>query len=67
MSLAGKLNEEVFKGQDCYSRIWGTPATATPSAGSHSAVPAGGLVYDGSNDKWYICTVAGTTFVKIYG
>ena len=65
MGLRQKLNDNVFKGNDCYNMIWGSTTTAVPSAGSHANVPAGGLVYDSTNDNWYICTAAGATFVKI--
>lgn len=65
MGLRTVLDNKVFKGQDCYSRIHSDIAAAAPSAGSYANCPAGTLVYDGTNDDWYITTVANTTWVKI--
>lgn len=67
MSLAGKCNQQVFGGKDAYSLISGKIASAAPSAGSYPTCARGTMIYDGTNDDWYICTVANTTWVKIYG
>ena len=66
MSLKRRLAEKVFNGsKDIYQCIDRQTLVAAPSAGSCPYHPVGTLVLDATNNNWYICTVANTTWVKI--
>ena len=65
MSLVGHLKDKVFAGRDINQQINGNIAVAAPSAGSYATCGVGELIWDGTNDNWYICTVADTTWVLI--
>jgi len=68
MSLYSKFRDEVMAGNaNIRQRINGKVATAAPSAGSYPYAKKGELIYDQTNDDWYITTVTSTTWVKIYG
>ena len=69
MSLYTHLRDNAFGGNaNLRQRIWGLTSTNAPATdGRFTAAKVGDLIYDSTNNDWYICVAAGATFTKIYG
>jgi hypothetical protein len=66
MGLRTTINNKCFGGRDFYACIKGKLLVTTPTAATCGNDRVGDISYDATGSAAFICTVAGTTWVKLH-